>query len=341
MRADDVKALDTTTLGSLEITLDLHTRERVPVDRYTAFSWSVSRHHMFEACKRRYYLNYYGSRRVIDAKDRLISAVWWLKQVASIRTWIGSVIHKAAQEAVKAVAEGRELPGEKVAERANSLFRAGLTASQRGTKVEGQWLALLGHVYPERGFSLDLDTAAALVDDLAHTLLDSEAYALIHENPGHIREIDEPFQSFNFDSGSRIGRVRVFAIPDVLLHDGEQITVIDWKTGDVTEPGIHKQAGVYRLYAHRAYGLPEEAIRVQISDLGNDGGTVDPPGGTPPLAEASEFIRGSIGQMVGLMEDVTYNTVPIRSFPMTGDRSQCLRCGFQRACWRHEVTGDE
>ncbi|MBN1122389.1 MAG: PD-(D/E)XK nuclease family protein [Anaerolineae bacterium] len=340
MRADDIKALDTTTLDGLEITLDLHTRERVPVDHYTAFSWSVSRHHMFEACKRRYYLNYYGSRRVIDAKDRLISAVWWLKQVTSIRTWIGSVIHKAAQEAVRAVVEGEKLPDEKVAERANDLFRAGLTASQRGTKVEGQWLALLGHVYPERGFALDLDAAAALVDDLAHTFLDSEAYALIRENPDHVREVDEPFQSFLLDSGSRIGRTRVFAIPDVLLHDGEQITVIDWKTGDVTEPGIHKQAGVYRLYAHRAYGLPEEAIRVQISDLGNYGETVDPPGGTPPLAEAGEFIRGSIGQMVELMEDVTYNTVSIRSFPLTADRSQCLRCGFQRACWRHE-DGDE
>ena len=340
MRADDVKNLNATTLSNLEITLDLHTRERIPLDRYTEFSWSVSRHHMFEACKRRYYLNYYGARRVREAKDRLISAVWWLKQVKTIYLWIGSVIHQVAQEAVQVMVDGREMPREEVIDRAQKLYQSGLRGSLRGSKVNGQWLALLGHAYPERGFSLDLDEAAVRVTDLAHTFLDSEAYALICEHPEHVLEIDVPFQSFYFDSGTRMKQVRVFAIPDVLLHDGEQITVIDWKTGDVSEPGIRKQAGVYRVYAHHEYGLPEDAIQVQISALGDDGETVDPPGGTPPVAEATEFIRGSIGQMVDLMEDVTFNTVPIRSFPMTGDRSQCIRCGFQRACWRHEGSNE-
>ncbi len=88
MRDDNLAALDSTTLQDLEITLALHTRERAPVTRYTAFSWSVSRHSLFERCKRAYYLQYYATRRVVDARNRFISAVWWLKQVTTLRAWV-------------------------------------------------------------------------------------------------------------------------------------------------------------------------------------------------------------------------------------------------------------
>jgi hypothetical protein len=128
----------------------------------------------------------------------------------------------------------------------------------------------------------------------------------------------------------------VFAIPDVLLYDGETIYIIDWKTGDVEREGIHHQAGIYRLYAHLKYDLPEESIRVAIADLDGGGGSVDPPGGVPGVAQATAFAYSSIEAMLQLMEDVEYNTAPIANFPRTDQLDLCHECGFKRACWRHE-----
>jgi hypothetical protein len=338
MLPDDMAALDGMTLSEVEIALDLHTRERIPVDKYTAFSWSASRHATLEACPRRYYLNYYGARRVRDARHRVVSAVWWLKQVQTLRMWIGTAVHVAAADAVRALAEGREMPRERIAARAGQVYRGGVAASRRGAKFEGRWVALFEHVYPAGPFSADIGIAEAVVIDLAHTLVESDAYAALRGRAGDIREVDPPFQSFTLAGDHPLRKVRVFAIPDVLLYDGTDVLIVDWKTGNVEREGLRDQAGVYTLYAHHAYGVADENIDYVLVDLAGGGQSIPPPGGPPTAAEAEAFAQGSIRHMIDLMEDVETNTVRIREFPRTSDLAQCAFCAFKRVCWRHDLT---
>jgi hypothetical protein len=300
---------------------------------------------MFERCRRQYYLNYYGSRRVREAQDKAISAIWWLKQVTPLRMWIGSVIHEVAQYAVRQHADGNPVSRDEILSRAVLTYREGLQASQRGTKRGSQWLALFEHLYPSDppsvGNGSPEQAAEQIVRERAEAFLDSEGWLLIQSlPPDHIAEADEDFQSFTLtDVPDMPVGVTVFAIPDVLLHDGERIIIIDWKTGNIDYESIQHQAGVYRLYAHLTYGLPEEAITVKIADLAGDGALVDPPGGTPSLEEAEQFVRGSIAQMFASMQSIDYNTVAIKDFPRTDDLSVCQMCGFKRACWRHSGAG--
>src|SRR5690606_41720271 len=68
--------------------------------------------------------------------------------------------------------------------------------------------------------------------------------------------------------------------PDVSprsLHDALPI-FIDWKTGSVKSESHREQAGVYILYAHRAYGVPDESIEFVLADLGGGGRNVQLPG---------------------------------------------------------------
>jgi hypothetical protein len=337
MRADNIAYLDRITLETLEETLDRHTRDQVPVDRWTAFSWSVSRHQMFERCKRQYYLNYYGARRVRDADNPVVSAVWWLKQITGIKTWIGSVIHEVAADALNAIRSGREVDGEALMKQAVDLYRECVRASARGVKCGKQWVSLLRHAYPDDPIELSTEDGEGRVEELMETLLTSEAYAAIQSAPPqHIREVDEPFQSFDLEGVPEVGAVKVFAIPDVLLHDGKAIRIVDWKTGEVEREGIREQAGIYRLYAYQRYGLPEERIAVEIANLAGSGESAEPPGGTPSVADATRFAHRSIGAMVALIENMSYHTVKIDDFPMTDDLTLCQHCGFKRACWRHE-----
>ncbi|MBN1430717.1 MAG: PD-(D/E)XK nuclease family protein [Anaerolineae bacterium] len=337
MRADNLEILDRITLAELEKALDANTREKVEPDRWTAFSWSVSRHKMFEDCKRRYYLNYYGARRVREAKSPAISAVWWLKQVTLLRTWIGTVIHHVAGLAVQAHRDEKQVNEKGLIDEATRYYREGLLASERAAKHEGQWVVLFEHLYPGERFSVDRDAAEALVVDLTRTFLESDGYGFIKSLPPQaVREVDPPFQSFEMIDVPVVGKLRIFAIPDVLLHDGKAIYIIDWKTGDPASENIHWQAGVYRLYAHEAYKLPAESIHVAIAALEDTGESVDPPGGVPSLEDTRAFIGTSAQAMLDRLEDVALNTAAIASFPMTDDLEMCQQCGFKRACWRHE-----
>ena len=345
MRADNLAALDMISLADLEILLDLHTRERVPVTRYTAFSWSVQRHSVFERCKRKYYLQYYATRRVVEANNRAVSAVWWLKQVIPLRVWIGQVLHHAAATAARALRDGDEIGEDKLTEQALTYYREGVEASRRGIKQDGAWRVLFEHIYPGEPYSIDRDRAESLVIDLTHTLLESDAYQWMRRLPGTaIREVDPPFQSFELPDVPQLGRARIFASPDVLvLHEGK-VHIIDWKTGGAEHEGVRHQAGVYRLYAHRTYRVPEAEINFVVADL-SSGESGEPPdvrrlADAPGVVEAEAFVRKSIYNMVSRMEDVAHNTATIKAYPMTDNLMLCRQCGFRRACWRHEAPSN-
>ncbi len=339
MRADNLSAFDRSTLEEVEITLDLHTREQVPVTPYTAFSWSATRHATFERCRREYYLRYYGSRRVREAGNPIVSAVWWLKQVTTLCTWIGSTIHDTASRAVTALRDEAELTRQEVIDIALETYRRGVQASRRGAKADGRWVVLFEHIYPEARPSIDPTEAEELVAGLASVLYDSEAYQWLRGvEPDMIAEIDPPFQSFTLPDVEGLGDLRVFAIPDVLLYEPgyARVRIIDWKTGSVERESNREQAGVYIMYAHQAYGVPDESIEFVLADLGGGGRNVQPPGEPVTVAEAEASTRKSVYNMLAALENIRFNTARIRDFPMTEDRSLCRWCGFRRACGRDD-----
>jgi hypothetical protein len=337
MRIDNLAVLNNITLADLEHELDRHTREIVEPDRWMMFNWSVSRHHMYQDCKRQYYLNYYGARRVREARSKVVSAVWWLKQVRPLKMWLGTVIHAIAKKAVRAHANGEPVDDAALVEEALAYYRGGVRASERGAKHDNQWVVLLEDVYPTDTFSIDHDLAETMVVDMARTLLGSDAMGFVRTMPPDaVLEVDEEFQSFELAGITPRGSLTVFAIPDVLIADGSDYYLIDWKTGDVEREGIRDQAGVYRFYVHQQYGAPEESIHVAIADVGQTGESVEPPGGVPGLDETREFIGQSAGSMLARLVDQAYNTATIKDFPMTDDLNLCRGCGFKRACWRHE-----
>jgi len=335
MILDNLRAFDALTLAELEAVLDEHTRKPVPVNEYTAFSWSASRHNLFARCKRQYYLNYYAPRRVRDRGNHpAIGAMWWLKQAVPLKVWIGAVVHDVAREAVLAYWEGAALDVDEAVERALRTFNAGVRASRRGARFEGRWVVLQEHIYPPDDQRADWEGAEGTLEEMVEVLFDSDAYeAILGLPPDAILEIDEPFQYMVFDE------TRVFAIPDVLLREDDVYHIIDWKTGDVGRREIRMQAGIYALYTHLKYGVTENDIVVSIADLAGGGMSVQPPGGLPSLDETAAFVRQSMADMHALIENEQYHTAAIAKYPMADDLTLCQSCNFRRACWRHEGTG--
>ena len=77
------------------------------------FSWSRSRNNTFQECRRRYFYQYYGSWGgwEPDAPEET-RRLYVLKQLSSRQQWAGRVVHDAVEMALRAIAEGYELPHE-------------------------------------------------------------------------------------------------------------------------------------------------------------------------------------------------------------------------------------
>src|SRR3989475_12043166 len=77
------------------------------------FSWSRSRDHTFQDCRRRYFYHYYGSWGGGGAgAPEDIRRLYILKQLAARQQWAGRVVPDAIEMGFHAFAGGRGLPGE-------------------------------------------------------------------------------------------------------------------------------------------------------------------------------------------------------------------------------------
>ncbi|MCC6904816.1 MAG: PD-(D/E)XK nuclease family protein [Anaerolineae bacterium] len=333
MFADNLVVLDRMTLEAVEAELNRHTTEQILPDDYTRFTWSHSRHQVFSRCRRQYYLNYYASRRVRQSKRPVVSAAWWLKQLTSLNAWIGTVVHRAAQHVIANHIKGRLAEPEAVVVATALLdYQGGLATSRRCTRHDGDWVLLMEHHYPDIQ-PPDEDSGMVRVEELVHALLESETLRWVLSLPPEaIREADDGFRYFMLEEAGGFEQVKCFAVTDVLTIADGQATIIDWKTGGAEKESSRLQTGVYRLYAHRVYGLPEANIGTRIVDVNSGQAVAGPEIG---VAEAEQYVRSSIAEMVGLMEDTRYNTAAIADYPMTDDLNTCQGCGFRRICWRH------
>ena len=79
-------------------------------DLANEFSWSRTRDNIFQECRRRYYLHYYGSWGGWDpGADPAVRALYVLKQLGTRQMWAGRLVHEAAERALLAMRDGHAL----------------------------------------------------------------------------------------------------------------------------------------------------------------------------------------------------------------------------------------
>src|SRR5512134_1742877 len=74
------------------------------------FSWSRTRDGVFQECRRRYYLHYYGAWGGWDAEaDPFTRRLYVLKQLGTRHMWAGKLVHEAIERSLLALREGHAL----------------------------------------------------------------------------------------------------------------------------------------------------------------------------------------------------------------------------------------
>lgn len=293
------------------------------------FKWSVSRDRTFRECPRQYWFNHYGFwhgwNYDVDPRTR---DIYVLKQLKSRPTWVGEVVHDCIKHSIENLARGIPvLSVDAILKITRSRMRHDFRVSRDGQYRDNPKYAcgLFEHEYRVPVTDEEWRDSADHVDRCLVTFYASEVWeTLRNTQPGDFMEI-ERFSSFLLDGHTVTVKL------DCATRDTDHVVVWDWKTGQREGADAKLQLACYAFYIHQAYGVPIRHVRMRRFELA--GGTVhERTIAERELGEILDYVRGSIADMQGLLDDPERNQTHEDRFRKEERRDLCLRCNFLKVC---------
>ncbi len=293
------------------------------------FSWSPSRHRMFESCKRQYYFNYYGSwggwKKDADAQTRLL---YRLKKITTVPQLVGTVVHNAISKALKL---GRDTLPFAVETYAQNLFGQHLQESEEHLwrYSASQYTNLFEHYYNEPFSETDRINSANHISTSLKAFFASNACATLQSARPEDYLTIEKLTSFV------LADTKIWVVLDVAIRLGDSVYVFDWKTGRERQADRH-QLAVYALYATSQWGVALSDL--QLKDIYLQTNTEQTLDLSPnDLDQTRIFVTESVQKMRALLDDPEQNTASQDAFPMTTNTHLCTTCPFKAVCYPHET----
>jgi hypothetical protein len=294
-------------------------------DLANEFSWSRTRDNAFQECRRRYYLQYYGSWGGWDpAADPAVRTLYVLKQLGTRHMWAGRVVHESIERALSALRLGHALSESSLIEDTvrqmreewkgsrdrvyrSSPKRPGLFEHEYDVPVKpGEWQALRDHVVRcLRNFH-----RLPLFADIKRTHV--EQWILL-----------EDIGSFAWEG------TRIVTAPDFgYWNEANRLQLVDWKTGG---GDASLQLGGYALYALEVLGV--DLSRVDLLQVNLREGTVTShPWDAASLDRVRHHVRLSVRSMKAYLVDADRNVAREVDFEKTEDARICRWCNFRGVC---------
>ncbi len=304
-------------------------------------SWSVSRAGTFQACRRRYYIDYYLSwrgweRTAPEERKR----AYLLKKMTRLPMLAGDCLHTALEGWFQAKLRGEEKSADQVTAEAVTRMREGYKTSR-----DGAWRArpsklthLAEHHYEEP--RIDESTGAAGEYGTRYRERIEQGVAAFFELPEleRVREADPADYLALEEMGTiELFGTKAFAIPDFAFRtvDGDRRTIhiYDWKTGKPREQDRF-QLAVYVFYAGEKWGAkPEECVCVdaylptrEIATMSFDAEAMEP---------VMDRVETTLAEMRAVHFDADEGTGDPEAFPMVEEGSrECSTCNYRELCGR-------
>ncbi len=295
------------------------------------FSWSVSRARLFQDCRRKYWLNYYGSWEgwERDAAHEVREA-YQQKKLTTRPMWIGTVVHEAAERALQAlewrVPEVEETTGWAV-QKARKDIEVSLSEGYR--RRPAKIVAFSEHYYGLSGADASWQEELGEIERQVRGLFSNPVFLRMLAVPERILQVEQMIRV-------ELEGCPVWIVMDVLMDDGQEgVVIVDWKTGrSQDEERISQQLGVYGLYARDHLGLPSERIKALHVDL-RARSHKSHPITEEQLANAAAWVARSSAEMRSCLVDEAENLARKEDFPLLPEGSPaCETCQFRRSCQR-------
>ncbi len=294
------------------------------------FSWSVSRDGVFRICPRKYFFSYYGhwGGWTNDAAPRT-REIYVLKQLKNRSTWIGQVVHDCIARSLQNISRGVPvLAVDEILAITRNLMRQDYrhSAHKRYWDNPKAYCGLFEHEYDIEVTDAQWRNAAEDVDHCLKTFYESKHFADLRRLPPREYLEVEQFSSFYLD-GFEL-RIKL----DCAVKEEDRVVVWDWKTGKKeSDRGLSLQMGCYALYAQKKYRVELGDVLTRRFDL-HRGVLHEHSITKSSLDEMTAYIRGSISDMVSLVDDAAENTATEERFAKVERPEVCLKCNFLRVC---------
>lgn len=294
------------------------------------FQWSVSRDRCFRTCPRQYWFNHYGfwGGWEWEADDRT-REIYVLKQLKTRPIWVGDVVHACIRHSLENLARRIPVLGvDEILRITRDRMRSDFRQSRDGLYRENPKAAcgLFEHEYRVPVTDAEWLDSAEQVDQCLRNFYASDAYAQLQ------RTSAEDFLEIETFSRLAIDGVPVTVKLDCATREIDHIVVWDWKTGRREIPESPLQLACYAFYVHQAYGVPIHSVRQRRVDLMGGGECRETVIGERRLDELLTYIRGSVADMLALLDDAENNLASEDRFAKVVRREVCGRCSFARVC---------
>ena len=296
------------------------------------FTWSISRHRVFQQCRRRYWLAHYGAwGGWTSGAGPEVRARYIEKGLHSVPSLLGVLVHEAAEWGITMARRGHPPSVERARERYGRQARRILDGSRAGWMRHDpkRHRGLAEHYY---GGDVDDTAFLAELDELLEGMFAHPVYQRVLSVPERVVEMED-LQTV------LVGGIPVWVSPDVVMADGHGgFAVVDWKTGrHQGAAAVDEQLAIYVLHvlaAHLGGRRQPERVAALHADLRGGGHRVwRADGGW--LARAEALVAESARAMRELLSDVASNTADEARFPGLPDGDPvCARCALRRSCGR-------
>lgn len=300
------------------------------------FSWSASRHGLFEDCRRAYFFHYYLSLgRALGANPARKRLAWRLRQLTSLPLWIGSRVHDTVEALLKTAVQGTPPDTEQAVVGMVTRMRSDFLESRQGLQLSAanpkEVTRFFEHEYErpveDAQWQNRVEEAKAMVRAFAAGPYLELARSLA-SRPRDLLSI-ENLDTWNFES------VPVYARIDFAFRDEEGLVhILDWKTGRQERGENPLQMMGYAAMAAQRWNTPEDRLRVREIYLRL--GPLERPCSitAETMDQARTTIRASIRRMVDCLADREGNRASEEDFPLTEAPHVCEGCFFRRICPR-------
>jgi CRISPR/Cas system-associated exonuclease Cas4 (RecB family) len=291
------------------------------------FSWSKSKNEMFNECKRKYFLHYYGSWNGWDnhEEDR-IKRTYYLKQLNTKEIWLGQIIHEVIKYVLDQFRYGNRITLGHAIVILRKKFEEGFIQSSL-KKYTGFRSKV--HKFFEDEYNIKISE-----EDKKELLKKAESCLTNFYNSDTFIEIKnslisnwiylEDFLSFNFEGN------KIFLSMDFAMKKDDKVIIYDWKTGKERSSEFDLQLTCYSLYISEKFKISPEKIIARIFNLSiNKEDTFEI--NEEKLIEMKNYIREKVSKMKSFLEDVEENIAKEEKFPKE-EGFYCSRCNFKKIC---------
>ncbi len=299
------------------------------------FSWSANRSSVFQECKRKYYLQYYGFwggwNRSSDEQTRQI---YVLKKLQNRYMWVGIAVHETVEHILKHLRGGRVLSRENVVEDMLNNMREQFRESREGKyKIDPKnTTGLTEHEYGVDLPDSEWETIRNRGKQCVNNFYNLDLFRELQSSPpeewlaieGDLNARDNTVDSFN------IGNLKIWLKLDFAYRNGDRVHIVDWKTGH-SDPDF-RQLYCYGYYAWKEWGFQPEQVDLKMVNLLEPDITAESLS-MDKLEQLEREIQEDVVSMKDLLVNPEENTARMEDFPKVDDLSTCRRCRFRKICY--------